>query len=536
MAYSLPVLLNKFKRWAVVVQSEHAMFEKNPIVLLILDGWGYRKETTHNAILAAKTPNWDKWWDTCPHLLLEASGPCVGLPDAQMGNSEVGHMHIGAGRIIPQDYTRINNAIHEQTFAQSPIFKKVIYDMKSQGKSIHVMGMLSPGGVHSHEQHLFAFLKICAEQQFHNVYLHLFLDGRDTPPQSALASFTKLQNFLNTNPVATISSISGRYYAMDRDKRWQRVEPVYKLLTENESSYCFATPEDAIHSFYAQKINDEFIPPTRIGEGKAIADGDSIFFFNFRADRARQLTQSLLMQDFTEFSRKVYPKIAHFLTMTRYAKHLPTQAVFPPLNLHNTLGEIISQHNMSQLRIAETEKYAHVTFFLNGGSELVYAHEDRILIPSPLVSTYDLQPEMNAPELTNTLVDAINSQTYDVIICNFANADMVGHTGDFAATVKAIECLDNCMGKIWQALEKHHGKMLITADHGNAESMFDEHTNQPHTAHTHQPVPLLYLGGEWHFNKDQGSLVDVAPTLLSLLNIPPPQEMTGQALLVRDHV
>jgi 2,3-bisphosphoglycerate-independent phosphoglycerate mutase len=512
------------------------MLKKSPIVLLILDGWGYRKETTHNAIFAANTPNWDSWWATCPHTLLEASGPCVGLPEAQMGNSEVGHMHIGAGRVIPQDYTRINNAIHSHSFAELPIFKEVIADMKRDGKSIHVFGLLSPGGVHSHENHLFAFLKICAQQQFLNVYLHLFLDGRDTPPQSALSSIAKLQNFLTSYPVATLCSISGRYYAMDRDKRWQRIEPVYRMLTENKSDYCFATPEEAINSFYQQKINDEFIPPTRIGEGKVLSDGDSIFFFNFRADRARQLTQSLLMDDFAEFKRQIHPRINHFLTMTQYAKHLPTKAVFPPLNLCNTLGEVISQHDLSQLRIAETEKYAHVTFFLNGGSELVYPNEDRVLIPSPHVSTYDLQPEMNAPELTKILVEAINNQTYDVIICNFANADMVGHTGNFAATVHAVECLDECMGTIWQALQVQGGKLLITADHGNAESMFDEQSNQPHTAHTHQPVPFLYVGGNWHFSNTQGSLVDVAPTLLTLLNITPPKEMTGHPLLVSDHV
>jgi 2,3-bisphosphoglycerate-independent phosphoglycerate mutase len=512
------------------------MLNKSPLVLLILDGWGYRKENQYNAISAAQTPHWDEWWETCPHLLLDASGPCVGLPQAQMGNSEVGHMHIGAGRVIAQDFTRINDSISTNKFADNPVFTETIEDMKQKGKAIHVLGMLSNGGVHSHENHLFSFLTACAQRQFSNVYLHLFLDGRDTPPQSALTSFSKLQNYLNQHPVATLSSISGRYYAMDRDKRWQRIEPAYRLLTEKISNYSFGNVEDAIHHFYEQKINDEFFPPTRIGEGRAIEDGDSIFFFNFRADRARQLTQALLLDDFKEFNRPVRPQLSHFVTMTQYAKTLPTRAAFPPLSLQNTLGEVISKHDLSQLRIAETEKYAHVTFFLNGGTELVYPNEDRILIPSPLVATYDLQPEMSAPELTKTLVEAIQSNAYNVIICNYANADMVGHTGDFTATVKAIEYLDQCMGEIWKALRPLDGKLLITADHGNAEAMFDDTTKQPHTAHTHQPVPFLYVGGNWHSSATQGTLVDVAPTVLTLLGITPPKEMTGRPLLVRDHV
>ena len=506
-----------------------------PLVLLILDGWGYREDCKYNAIAAASTPQWDEWWKTQPHILLEASGHPVGLPDAQMGNSEDGHMHIGAGRRIPQDYTQINEAVTTGEFAKNKAFLETIADMKLHGKALHLLGLLSPGGVHSHENHLFALLALCAQQQFTDVYLHLFLDGRDTPPQSARLSLTRLQQQLQKYPVANIASLCGRYYAMDRDKRWQRMEPVYRLLTELDSPHHFDLPEDAIDSFYQQTINDEFIPPTIIGAGKAIEDGDSVLFFNFRADRARQLTQALMEDDFHGFARKIKPKIAHFISMTQYAKNLPTRIAFPPMALTNTLGDVLAQHHLKQLRVAETEKYAHVTFFFNGGSELVYPGEERILIPSSQVATYDMQPEMSAPELTKTIVEAIEKQEYDVIICNYANADMVGHTGNFAATVKAIECLDQALHDIWQALIPLNGQLLITADHGNAEAMFDDSTQQAHTAHTNQPVPFLYVGNNWHFNTTAGSLIDIAPTMLALLGIQPPAEMTGNVLLVENN-
>ncbi|KTD48518.1 phosphoglyceromutase [Legionella rubrilucens] len=512
------------------------MQPRKPIVLMILDGWGYQNDKAHNAIAAANTPQWDEWWHTRPHVLLEASGHEVGLPDQQMGNSEVGHMHIGAGRVIYQDYTRINEAIASGEFANNPLFIDVINDMKAQNKALHVMGLLSPGGVHSHEQHLFAFLRLCHEQQFNRVYLHLFLDGRDTPPQSALQSLAALNAELEQAPSATIASLCGRYFAMDRDKRWERVAPVYRMLTEGKSSYRFSTAESAIRSFYDEKKTDEFIPPTVIGEGRAIESGDSIFFFNFRADRARQLTQAFIDEDFDGFIRQEQPVLTHFVTMTRYAKHFLTETAFPPLSLRNTLGEVLSRQGLTQLRIAETEKYAHVTFFFNGGNEQVFANEDRILIPSPPVATYDLVPEMSAPELTRTLIDAIKSDAYDVIICNYANADMVGHTGDFQATVRAIECLDQCMHNVWQILAEVGGALLITADHGNAECMFDKTTNQAHTAHTSEPVPFLYVGADWHFKQTKGSLIDVAPTILALLGIDKPADMTGHALLVEDDV
>ena len=512
------------------------MAKSRPLVLMILDGWGYRQETMHNAIAAAHTPQWDNWWQTRPHLLLEASGTPVGLPETQMGNSEVGHMHIGAGRVVPQDFTRINDALKNGEYANNSVFIETLRDLKREGKALHILGLLSPGGVHSHENHLFAFLALCAQHRFSNVYLHLFLDGRDTSPQSALPSLARLQEHLLKHPVATICSVTGRYYAMDRDQRWQRLEPVYRLLTEAHSEHRFSTAESAIDTFYQQKIYDEFIPPSVIGTGRAINDGDSVLFFNFRADRARQLTEALIAQNFQGFNRQKKPQIARFVSMTHYADYLPTQCAFPPMVLRNTLGEVIDNNGMTQLRISETEKYAHVTFFLNGGSEQVFPHENRMLIPSPSVATYDLQPEMSAPKLTEALISAIQSKKYDVIICNYPNADMVGHTGNFKATVQAIECLDLAMHDIWQVLGPIGGQLLITADHGNAESMFDETTHQAHTAHTNQPVPLLYIGDHWHFNTTHGSLIDIAPTMLALLDIPLPKEMTGKALLVEHHV
>ncbi len=510
------------------------MLKKTPLVLMILDGWGHSQETAHNAIFAAHTPQWDAWWHTRPHILLEASGPPVGLPDGQMGNSEVGHMHMGAGRVIRQDFTRINADIISGGYAKNPIFLDTIDSLKSSGHALHIIGLLSDGGVHSHENHLFAFLSLCAQQKFSNVYLHLFLDGRDTSPQSAHAHLLKLQAQLDKHPVATICSVTGRYYAMDRDQRWQRVEAVYNLLTEGVSERHFKTAEEAVNYFYHHNIHDEFIPATRIGTGRTIDDGDAVFFFNYRADRARQLTDALISDDFQGFNRKAKPKLAHFISMTTYSKELDTRVAFPDTPLHHTLGEVIASHGLRQLRLAETEKYAHVTFFLNGGSEKAFPNEERMLISSPKVATYDLQPEMSAPELTNVLIDAIRGQTYDVIICNYANADMVGHTGDFAAAVKAIECLDRSMSAVWQALSKSGGQLLITADHGNAECMYDEAIHQPHTAHTNEPVPLLYIGNDdWHPAATTGSLIDVAPTLLALLGITPPTEMTGHSLLVK---
>lgn len=511
------------------------MANNAPLVLMILDGWGYSDENKYNAIAQAQTPQWDEWWQSRPHLLLDASGLSVGLPDAQMGNSEVGHMHIGSGRIIQQDFTRINQAIDSAEFNNNSVLNEVIEQLQKNKKALHIMGLFSPGGVHSHEEHLFALLKICHQKKFNALHLHLFLDGRDTPPQSALASLERLTELLKTYPVGTISTISGRYYAMDRDKRWERVEPFYNLLTTRQSKHQFADAKTAIEFYYKQQLSDEFIPPTAIGNDTAVSDGDAILFFNFRADRARQLTATFIDPNFNGFKQTLKPKLSYFVSMTQYDKNLASTCIFPPVPMNQTLGEIIAAHGLKQLRIAETEKYAHVTFFFNGGNENTFPNEQRILIQSPKVATYDLQPEMSAPELTDTLVRVINNQEYDVIICNYANADMVGHSGNFNATVAAVECLDRCMSAVWQALAPLQGTLLITADHGNAEEMFDEHTHQAHTAHTSEPVPLLYVGGDWQFSRNHGSLIDIAPTILHLLGINPPPEMTGHALLEKNH-
>lgn len=510
------------------------MVANTPMVLIILDGWGYSENQQYNAIAEAKTPHWDRWWATQPHLLLDCSGSSVGLPDAQMGNSEVGHMHIGAGRRIPQDFTRINEAIASGEFFNTPLIIQTIQSLKASHHSLHLMGLLSPGGVHSHEHHLFALLKLCHQLDFRQVCLHLFLDGRDTPPKSAQQSLARLEAELKSYPVGKIVSIAGRYYAMDRDQRWERIQPVYQMMTEAVCESHFKTAEEAIDHFYQEGINDEFIPPSIIGQGQAIAEGDALFFFNFRADRARQLTQVFLQDSFTGFERCKRPRLSTFISMTGYDKNLPTQAAFPSMDLKNTLGEVFAKQGLSQLRIAETEKYAHVTFFFNGGSEQVFPAEERILIPSPKVATYDLQPEMSAPELTRTLIKAIEEARYQVIICNFANADMVGHTGNFAATVKAIETLDTCLGEIAAAVDSQGGCIFVTADHGNAEQMYNEHSHQIQTAHTTEPVPLLFIGQGWHFKAQKGSLVDIAPTLLAVLGIDTPKEMTGHNLMERN--
>lgn len=507
------------------------MTNKKTIVLMILDGWGYRENPEHNAIAAAHIPQWTQWWQTRPHVLLEASGTAVGLPHGQMGNSEVGHMHIGAGRPILQDLTFINHSIETGDYQNNPVLNAMIEQAKHTDKAIHVMGLFSPGGVHSHQNHLFAFLKLCAAQQFSRVCLHLFLDGRDVPPKQIKESLQPLQTLLEQYPVGRIVSISGRYWAMDRDQRWARIEPVYQVLTTGQSAHHFDQVEDAIDSFYAQGLSDEFIPPSQIGLIQPIVDGDFIFYTNFRADRAKQLTEAFLSSDFEGFPRQTIPQLQQFISMTPYDPKLATTAVFPPRQLKDTLGEVLSQHNLRQLRIAETEKYAHVTFFFNGGDERKFHNEDRILIPSPQVATYDLQPEMSAPQLTEALVTAIESQQYDVIICNYANADMVGHSGNFQATVAAIEALDLALEQIGAATQKIQGHLFITADHGNAECLFDPQTQQSHTAHTCSPVPLVYVGDlHRQFQQESGSLIDIAPTILSLLQIQPPKDMLGRIL------
>lgn len=508
----------------------------HPLALIILDGWGYREETQANAIAIANTPHWDDLWQHYPHTFISASGHSVGLPDGQMGNSEVGHLTMGAGRIVHQDLTRIELAISDDSFFTNPVLTQAIDQAIKTQKAIHIVGLLSPGGVHSHEHQIQALIKLAALRHARQVYIHAFLDGRDTPPRSAELSLTTLTRYCRDLKCGEIASIIGRYYAMDRDKRWERTQEAYDLLTLGKANYQATDAITALHLAYARGENDEFVKATRIQKNESapitVNQGDTVIFMNFRADRARQLTHAFIDTHFTDFTRSHFPHV-NFVTLTEYDAtfHVPT--VFPPASLTHILGDYISHLGLRQLRIAETEKYAHVTFFFNGGVEKPYPGEDRILIPSPKVATYDLQPEMHAPEMTDRLVAEIKKQHYDIIVCNFANADMVGHSGNLAATIKAIEVLDTCLGKIINALQAVGGEALITADHGNAEIMFDDHTQQPHTAHTHQLVPLVYVGHKATIIKPDGLLSDIAPTMLYLLDIPKPEEMTGQSLLTK---
>jgi 2,3-bisphosphoglycerate-independent phosphoglycerate mutase len=505
-----------------------------PLALIILDGWGYREETESNAIAAAHKPHWDYLWKHYAHTLISGSGRCVGLPEGQMGNSEVGHLNMGAGRVVHQDFTRIELAIENGEFATNPTLVSAIADAKKLNKAIHIMGLLSPGGVHSHENQIHALIELAAKQKVSNVYIHAFLDGRDTPPRSALASLENLTRHTETVSCGRIASLIGRYYAMDRDHRWERVQQAYDLLTLGKADYHAEDAMTGLHLAYERGENDEFVKATSIHTDKAqpatIADGDTVIFMNFRADRAREITHTFIDKNFQGFSRQACPDLSAFVTLTEYDPAFDVSVAFAPDRLTHTLGEYLSELGLRQLRIAETEKYAHVTFFFNGGVEAANIGEDRVLIPSPKVATYDLQPEMSAFELTERLVAEIRNNQYDVIICNFANPDMVGHTGNFAATVKAIEVIDTCLAKITQALLEAGGEALITADHGNAELMFDNKTGQPHTAHTQELVPLIYVGRSAHPVKTNGILSDIAPTMLHLMGIAQPKEMTGTPL------
>ncbi len=505
----------------------------HPLALIILDGWGYREETDANAIAQAKKTHWDTLWQQYPHTLISGSGRCVGLPEGQMGNSEVGHLNMGAGRIVHQDLTRIDLAIQEGDFFTNPVLIKTIDQAVKANKAIHILGLLSPGGVHSHEQQIQALVKLAAQRHAKAVYLHAFLDGRDTPPQSAKTSLSALTQCCQKLNCGKIVSLIGRYFAMDRDKRWERVQAAYDLLTQGKANYHAADAVSGLELAYQRGETDEFVQATTIRADNAapitIQDGDVIIFMNFRADRAREITHAFIDRDFKGFTRAVWPQI-NFITLTEYDATFKLPVVFPPERLNNILGEYFSAHGLRQLRIAETEKYAHVTFFFNGGIEKPYPHEERVLIPSPKVATYDLKPEMSAYEVTEHLVKAIKNDNYDVIICNFANPDMVGHTGNLAATIKAIETIDDCIGKIVAALQSVGGEALITADHGNAEMMFDHSTGQPHTAHTQELVPLLYIGRPARIIKTDGILSDIAPTMLYLMGMPQPNEMTGKPI------
>ena len=501
-----------------------------PMALIILDGWGYSEDPKDNAIMAANTPNWDKYWQQYSHTLISGSGTDVGLPDGQMGNSEVGHLNLGAGRVVYQDFTRISKAIADGDFFTNQALIAAIDKAASNNKAVHLMGLLSPGGVHSHEQHIHAALELCKKRGANDVYIHAFLDGRDMPPRSAKPSIELLEKVIQELGIGKIASVTGRYYAMDRDNRWERVEAAYDMLTLGQAEYHFDTASKALEAAYQRDENDEFVKTSLIANSKPISDGDSVIFMNYRADRARQLSKAFANQNFDGFERKQWPKLADFLMLTEYATDIDASVAYPPITMNNVLGEHLMKLGKTQLRIAETEKYAHVTFFFNGGSEQPFDGEERKLIPSPQVATYDLQPEMNAAIVTDNLLEVIETQSHDVIICNFANPDMVGHTGNFDATVKAIEALDVCLGKIISALEKVGGQALITADHGNAEKMADACTGQAHTAHTSEPVPLLYIGKDAKVKVTDGVLSDIAPTLLSLMQLPIPQEMTGRVI------
>lgn len=509
-----------------------------PVVLVVLDGWGYSEETSYNAIHSARKPVWDRLWASCPHTLLSASGTDVGLPDRQMGNSEVGHMHIGAGRLVHQDFSRIQLAIEDGEFSDNPALVQAFDAAAAAGKAVHLIGLLSPGGVHSHEDHFFAAMELAARRGVARLYVHGFLDGRDRPPKSAAESIQATQAKCWQLGVGRIGTLVGRYFAMDRNRNWERTRLAWDLIVDGEGAFEAHDPLLALDEAYGRGETDEFVRPTRIvgrsGERRRVEDGDVVVFMNFRADRARQLSEAFLDPDFRHFERRRVPRLAAFVTLTSYSDDFDCPVAFPPERLRNTFGEYIAGLGLKQLRLAETEKYAHVTFFFNGGEERAFAGEDRILVPSPHVATYDLAPEMSAVEVTDRLVEAIESGKYDAIVCNYANPDMVGHTGVFEAAVKAIETIDGCLGRLETALRRVGGEMIVTADHGNAEMMRTPSTKkdrgQAHTAHTTNLVPFLYLGRP-AITVDSGTLADIAPTLLALMGLAAPREMSGRSLV-----
>ncbi len=508
-----------------------------PVLLVILDGFGYRPNGADNAIALANKPNWDRLWQTCPHTLIHTAAGEVGLPDGQMGNSEVGHLNIGAGRVVYQELTRINRAVANGEFFSNTALTMAVKTARSKGSALHVFGLLSDGGVHSQEAHIHAMLDMAAQAGIEKLYLHAFLDGRDTPPQSAETYLKRAGEKFAQLGVGRIASIGGRYYVMDRDKRWDRVQVAYDMMTLGQAEFSAANAVQGLHDAYARGENDEFVKPTLIvpsgGEAVRIQDDDVIVFMNFRADRAREITRAFIEPDFAGFARQAHPKVATYCTLTSYNKNFHVPVAFPPDSVRNGFGDYISSLGLHQLRIAETEKYAHVTFFFNGGVEAPVAGEDRILVQSPHVATYDLKPEMSAREVTDKLVEAIHSRKYDAIVCNYANGDMVGHTGIIAAAVQAVEALDECVGRVVAAMREAGGEVLITADHGNAEKMLDETTHAPHTAHTTFDVPFLYVGRPAKL-AEGGALKDVAPSLLKMMGLPQPPEMTGHSLIEFD--
>jgi len=501
-------------------------------LLAILDGFGHREAAEDNAIRAANTPNLDRLWRDASNTLVSGSGLDVGLPEGQMGNSEVGHMSLGAGRIVYQSITRIDQAIRTGDFETNAAYLQAIDEAVTTDKAVHIMGLLSPGGVHSHEEHLFAAIRLAAERGATQIYLHAFLDGRDTPPRSAAPSIARAEQVFESLGIGRIASVHGRYWAMDRDNRWERIERTHSLLIAGAAAHQEQSAAAALDAAYARGEDDEFVAPTIIGEPVILTDGDAVLFMNFRADRARQLSQSLIEPEFSGFARRMVPNI-NLVTTTEYASTLTCPVAFPPDTLEDSLGEVLAESGLTQLRIAETEKYAHVTFFFSGGREDAFPGETRTLIPSPDVATYDLQPEMSAREVTDSLVDAIAAGLYDFIVVNFANGDMVGHTGQFDAAVAAVEVLDECIGRIEAALLAHGGEGLITADHGNCEQMRDYDNDQPHTQHTTEQVPLIYIGAKGRsLDPDGGILADIAPTVLAMMGLAAPAAMSGRSLLL----
>jgi 2,3-bisphosphoglycerate-independent phosphoglycerate mutase len=506
-----------------------------PAVLCVLDGWGWRPDATDNAIAQARTPNFNRMLQDCPHALLATSGRAVGLPDGQMGNSEVGHTNIGAGRLVMQDLPRIDDAVESGTLKTLPEFTAFVAGAKAGTGIVHLMCLLSPGGVHSHQAHIAALARGLSETGL-TVKVHAFLDGRDTPPKSALKYLKTFLADIAGVPRITIATVSGRFYAMDRDKRWDRVAKAFAAIALGEGARA-KDAKAAIENSYAEGVTDEFLLPAVVGDYAGVSDGDALLFGNFRPDRAREISTALLDPDFTGFARARLPRFAAAAGLTVYSEPLKAfmTALFPPQDVTETIGEVFSEKGMTQLRIAETEKYAHVTFFMNGGRETQFAGEDRILVPSPSVATYDLQPEMSAGEVTDRLVAAVTSGKYDLIICNYANPDMVGHTGLMEPAIRAVEFIDLCLGRLREAVEKAGGVLLITADHGNIEQMKDPETGEPHTAHTVLDVPIIALGAEVARRRialDNGRLADVAPTLLDLAGIAKPAAMTGRSLIV----
>jgi 2,3-bisphosphoglycerate-independent phosphoglycerate mutase len=508
------------------------MQQRRPVMLVILDGWGWREERADNAIRQAKTPIFNRLWQAGPHGFLHTSGKDVGLPDGQMGNSEVGHLNIGAGRVVMQDLPRIDQAIAKGDIERAPALRDFIAKLKQSGGTCHLLGLVSPGGVHSHQDQAAALAKILTAAKVPTV-VHAFTDGRDTPPQSAGEDIKRLMAALPKS--VAIATVSGRYYAMDRDKRWDRVEKAYKAIVDAAAPR-FADAPAIIADAYANKKFDEFVVPAVVGDYRGMKDGDGVLCFNFRADRVREILAALLDEKFDGFARQKLIRFAAALGMTEYSEELNKlmPAIFPPQTLAHILGEVVADAGRKQLRMAETEKYAHVTYFLNGGREEPFTGEDRILVPSPKVATYDLQPEMSAPELTDKAVTAINSGKYDLIVLNFANPDMVGHTGSLPAAIKAVETVDAGLGRIADAIQKSGGALVVTADHGNCEMMRDPKTGGPHTSHTTNPVPVMLVGASNRALNADGRLADIAPTLLELMELPKPKEMTGASLLRGD--